>query len=177
MLQCPESKWRRKWSLPPSSIAQGELELRRALSGGSCCHGAQKRRQRGKKGSNFFLLLPFISCWCFPLAKPILASKGALVIKFIQIEQSREECKMDLGVTENNQYDHSQTCGVKGRAHQGTLWIYVGLWVRGMSQLPHPPTPIWRPSSLSSLLNDWDSLGHPIIPIHRASGGTVSTSF
>lgn len=43
----------------------------------------QLRERAGEQSLNF--LLPLMSCWCLPLAKPIPASRGALEMKFIQV--------------------------------------------------------------------------------------------
>ena len=80
---------------PQAIIVQGELEPGRASPSGSCCHVIQEGKGMGG-GSNFFLLLPLI----FSLAKPIPASKGSLMVKFVSVslaENRTEQRRMENG--------------------------------------------------------------------------------
>ena len=128
---------------PQAIIVQGELEPGRASPSGSCCHVIQEGKGMGG-GSNFFLLLPLI----FSLAKPIPASKGSLMVKFVSV--SLAENRTEQRRMENGSRDQQRITSLTilkpvvwmGEPTMATLWDYAGLWGGSMSGLPRHYTPI-----------------------------------
>lgn len=91
MLWHPEGSRRRKGSPARSGVAQGGLDSGRA----PLVEGVTMEPWRGGGGGNveedshFFLLLTLFPCWSLPLAKPIPAGRGALVMELVEVSRTR----------------------------------------------------------------------------------------